>query len=473
VPRPDPADRTRPDRCPGVLSLHPAADGGLARVRLPGGRLTTSQLQVLLTAATELGDGGLELTSRANLQLRALRPGAEHDLSDRLHRAGLLPSLSHERVRNIVASPRTGLDPVSSYDVGPLVAEVDRRLRNSPALADLPGRFLFALDDGRGDTLTLNPDVAARAIPASTTAAFLLSGHDTGIRLPWPAVPALLIAAAEAFLAERQAQHSPAWRLAELPNGPTAVLTRLTAPRHRSSVTPDAAQTPADGNRPARVTGIPASQAGRDGQALIGVTELAETPSLATPIAGAAAGSEQGWTVGMGLWFRPDGAAAVELGVPLGRLSREQAALLISAGTATGVEVPGREVELRVTPWRSVVVPELAGDAAEWLARFVAAGFVVDPGSAWVGVTACAGRPGCASALADVRGDAARVMPKVAAGRSVHWAGCARRCGRPPDAVDVVATGNGYVVDGAAVDGTGDGAAGLAGAIDGARRAAR
>jgi precorrin-3B synthase len=59
-------------------------------------------------------------------------------------------------------------------------------------------------------------------------------------------------------------------------------------------------------------------------------------------------------------------------------------------------------------------------------------------------VTACAGRPGCGKALADVRADvaaavAAGVLP---AGRS-HWAGCGRRCGRPAgDVLDVVATGD-------------------------------
>jgi precorrin-3B synthase len=66
-------------------------------------------------------------------------------------------------------------------------------------------------------------------------------------------------------------------------------------------------------------------------------------------------------------------------------------------------------------------------------------------------VTTCAGRPGCARSLADVRGDAAhavatRALP--ADGARQHWAGCERRCGRPQGGVvDVVATGAGYRVE--------------------------
>jgi precorrin-3B synthase len=75
-------------------------------------------------------------------------------------------------------------------------------------------------------------------------------------------------------------------------------------------------------------------------------------------------------------------------------------------------------------------------------------GVVFDADSPWTRVTACAGRPGCAKALADVRADAAAAVASGAlpAGR-VHWAGCGRRCGRPRgDVVDVVATPGGYRV---------------------------
>ncbi|TFV52611.1 precorrin-3B synthase, partial [Blastococcus sp. TF02A-35] len=133
-----------------------------------------------------------------------------------------------------------------------------------------------------------------------------------------------------------------------------------------------------------------------------------------------------------------DGRTALVAVVPLGRLTAGQAELL--AGTAAR--------DLQLTPWRSVVVPDLPdASAAEGLS---AAGLVLDPGSAWLRVTACAGLPGCRKSLADVRADATaavRAGTLPADGARQHWVGCERRCGRPSgDVVDVVATPSGYRV---------------------------
>jgi precorrin-3B synthase len=382
--------RTRVDACPGALQTHPAADGGLARVRVPGGLLSAGQLVALAAAARDLGNGSLELTSRGNVQLRGLPAGAEAELGDRLATAGLLPSATHERIRNVLASALSGRTAGGHLDVRPWVRGLDAGLCADPALAGLPGRYLATLDDGRGDVAGLGGDVGLLALSPDSVA-LTLAGTDSGLRAgPDGAVP-LALAATRAFLTERDTQGAVAWRLAELTDGPARVAARL--PRHNGH-SGGSAQVPA-----APVVGPVGAATQLDGRtALIGV-------------------------------------------LPLGRLSAVQAELLAALAD-----------EVQLTPWRSVVVPDLAehavDDAAVDLHR---SGMVFDEASPWLQVTTCAGRPGCARALADVRADAAAAVAAgtlPAGGARQHWAGCERRCGRPQGGVvDVLATPTGYRVE--------------------------
>ncbi|MCZ2817536.1 precorrin-3B synthase [Modestobacter sp. VKM Ac-2984] len=382
-----PAQRERADACPGALQTHAAADGGLARVRVPGGAIGAVQLQALAAAARELGNGHLELTSRGNVQLRGLPAGAEAELGDRLAAAGLLPSATHERVRNVLASTLSGRTPGGHVDARPWVGAFDAGLRADPALAELPGRFLLTLDDGRGDVAGLGGDVGLLALSAGSVA-LLLGGVDSGLRCAPDDAVALALDATHAFLAERAAQGSTAWRLAELADGPTRVATRL---RGQSRDFGPSVEVPG-----APVVGPVGAATQLDGRtALIGV-------------------------------------------VPLGRLTADQADLLARLAA-----------DVQLTPWRSVVVPDLAEDAVDDAAvDLFRTGMVFDEASPWLQVTTCAGRPGCAKSLADVRADAVtavstRTLP--AGGARQHWAGCERRCGRPQGGVvDVVATPSGY-----------------------------
>lgn len=217
--------RTRADACPGVLAPHDAADGALARVRLPGGVVTAAQLRVLAGSAEELGDGAVHLTSRGNLQLRGLSR-EDPRFEQRLRSAGLLPSSTHERVRNVLASPLSGVDG-GLADVRGLARELDARLCAVPALAGLPGRFLFALDDGRGDVAAERPDLCWRAT-GPDQGVLDVAGVATEVRCAVAGAPALLVAVAEVFLTLRtQEPGSGAWRASEIPDAPARIAAAL------------------------------------------------------------------------------------------------------------------------------------------------------------------------------------------------------------------------------------------------------
>jgi precorrin-3B synthase len=79
---------------------------------------------------------------------------------------------------------------------------------------------------------------------------------------------------------------------------------------------------------------------------------------------------------------------------------------------------------------------------------------VVEPGPA-ADLSACAGRPGCAKALADVRADARAALSRMPSGAGLpagrlHVSGCSRRCGAPrtPHVDAVALAGGGYAIDG-------------------------
>lgn len=380
--------RSRGDACPGALRLHRADDGALARVRVPGGVLAADQVDGLRELAGRLGDGELYLTSRGNVQLRGLGAECGGELASRMHEMGLLPSERHERVRNVVASPLSGLDGRGEGDVRPWLTALDALVCASEAAAGLSGRFLFALDDGRGDVDALGADVTLRA-RADGDAELRIGALESVALIPADEAPRAALLAATVFLS--MAAGSGAWRVAELPGGPgplfDAVVRRWGA-----------------AGRPVALGTVP-------------------VPDGAPPALGVVAG--------------PGNTDALSVGLPLGRADGVRWRALTDLARDHGAG------ELRLTPWRGVVVPGVRRErASEALDALEAVGLVTGDRSPWTGAGACIGRPGCAKSLADVRGDAASALrgaPSVDA-LPVYWSGCERRCGHPRGAwVDVVA----------------------------------
>ena len=123
------------DACPGLLALHPARDGHVARIRLPGGYVTGPRWRALAGLARDFGDGHLDLTSRGNVQLRGLRRRRRRRTGPPRGRGrACCRPAAHDRARNIMASPLAGL--AGRPPLRPLVRALDaallRRCRSSP-----------------------------------------------------------------------------------------------------------------------------------------------------------------------------------------------------------------------------------------------------------------------------------------------------------------------------------------------------
>jgi len=120
--------------CPGVRRPMQSGDGLLVRVRPWAGALTLDQAMGLADIAATLGNGHIDLTRRANLQIRGLSEERSPALRDALDRIGLLEA---EEARNVM------VDPLAGPEVRALALALGRALPR-----DLPAKFGCLVDGG-------------------------------------------------------------------------------------------------------------------------------------------------------------------------------------------------------------------------------------------------------------------------------------------------------------------------------------
>ena len=182
--------------CPGAHRPMMSGDGLVVRVRPRLARLDRAQALCLAALAQRFGSGVIDLTSRANLQIRGVAEADHEALLQELARLHLLDAdASLERRRNVLVTP--------FWHAGDLTERLTLALLAAlPALPELPAKVGFAVDTGaapllggasadvrfeRGSSgLILRADGAARGRPVTEQ----------------DAIPALL----EMARVERQAQ---------------------------------------------------------------------------------------------------------------------------------------------------------------------------------------------------------------------------------------------------------------------------
>ena len=369
--------------CPGALRPMESGDGLIVRVKPRGGVLQIAAAIGIAELALRHGNGELELTGRANLQIRGVRLDSVSPLIEGLRGLDLLDdSAEAEAVRNVVVSPLAGLDQTARRDVRSFAATIDALLTQDPALWRLPSKWNVVIDDGGALSLrAVRADIRLEALADGSVAVGI------GNAPAWAACTTDRLVEAFSALC-RQALSPEPVRMAALVERRGAAAVFAAAGLH-----------PAMDDLPVRA------------------------PVLATDLVG---------------WHTVGAEALLGLAAPFGHLRAADLVLLLEDAQAGGA------THVRLTPWRVLLLTGFARPAGleRWITpagRRGAAALVTDRADSRLAVAACSGLPACRRATTAVREDAATLaltLPMVARDGdiAVHVSGCAKGCAHPRSA---------------------------------------
>ncbi len=387
----------RSSACPGLVRVVAARDGGVCRIRLPGGVLGAARARAVADAASTHANGVLELTNRANVQIRGVLAGEEAALSAALIGAGLGPAgigvaspieraCAADELRNVMLSPLAGLDPHALCDTTVLAAALIDMMQREPRFAALSPKFALQLDGAERMAMLEHPhDIWLAALPHGATVRFAvgLAGCPT-------ARPIGTLAADDVCASVQALLHA----FLDLADADATRMRDVLA-THSLGALLQRAQQHGD------------------------FTLMHDAAALHTWHRNS---SPSDLRLGAHA-LHADGSGYVGAQPALGRIDaptlRALAALAEDAGDAT----------LRVTPWQGVLLPNVPARAmAAALERLRALGLVVSRADPLARLIACTGSTGCAKSRADTKADARRLAVLLPPAAEVHLTGCERSC---------------------------------------------
>src|SRR5262250_2170592 len=123
----------------GLFYLTPNKEAFMARLRIPGGLVKTFQLREIAAVAKELTTGYVQITTRANFQLRLIQPKDAPEVLRRIQAVGLhTRGAGADNIRNLTANPTAGIDPHEIIDVLPFCQDLGQIIINDRSFYDLP-----------------------------------------------------------------------------------------------------------------------------------------------------------------------------------------------------------------------------------------------------------------------------------------------------------------------------------------------
>lgn len=200
--------------CPDAWHPMMAGDGLLVRVKPHLGRMSAVEVQALCEAALAYGNGQIDLTRRANFQIRGVEEAGWPRLLEQLCAAGLVDDDGRaESRRNILTAP----DWRDGDDIARIADELRDRLQEFP---QLPGKMGFVIDAGEGPALASEPGDFRIERACDGTLLLRADGRDRGVTLRAGSEVDALLALTRWFVdsggaaARRMARHDaplPGW----------------------------------------------------------------------------------------------------------------------------------------------------------------------------------------------------------------------------------------------------------------------
>jgi ferredoxin-nitrite reductase len=380
--------------CPGLFFGSSAQDGMLARMRIPGGILTDRQCDAIADLADQSGAGYVQVTNRANVQIREIHTPISPDVFRRLQTLELAAKIaSLDPIRNIMASPTAGIDSQMLIDTRPWVKAFDDYLQDHPELAALSAKFSVCFDGGELVSVRdRRNDVAlvAHRSPSSEIGfrVYLnVDGHhsgDVGVFILEHQCLEFVVSLTQIYLGYTQDYYAGKGR----------------KPRFRDLLSSWGVEHCLE--RVEQLLGFPLQR------------ETSFLP-LSSPSYHHLGIHSQSQT----------GLSYVGIALPLGRLESWQFRDLAKL-------THSRSGRLCLTPWQTILVPDVSDDRLDDLERAIAnLGLHISSIRFDSALVACSGRTGCASGLTDTQTQALRLVELTAhldQPLNIHFSGCEKSC---------------------------------------------
>jgi precorrin-3B synthase len=372
-------ERERRGYCPRVWTPMQSGDGLLVRVHSATRWLSADALRVLAALSERHGNGLIDVTRRANLQLRGVTEASLGALQTDLVESGWAErSAAHERRFVLQTTPFLGLDPACAA-LGGLLATLEGVLTRSAENLALHPKLAIVLDGPERTLRALHADLRL-TLDASATWVELAAGCSARAMLSLGRCP---IGQAAAWV------ESWITKLATPPEG--LRVQQWVAQHGRAALESDSA-------------------------GWLGPAAMQQEGAPAAPP-----------TPGLLGFGQREQASWFGLMPPFGGSDATQWRALAQLAERFG---DGR---VRVHPGRGLLLAQVAEAHAGTLAHEAErAGFCVRADDPLARVVACAGAPACASAQGETRG-LARELAALAAnqlkrGALLHVSGCEKSC---------------------------------------------